>query len=353
MPCHSSVRELTRGSFVVVSLLLCLGATASAQAQEAPQLAILGVDVDYAGATLYINGQNFTQGSNPVVTLAGTQAPILSLKDTELAVSLPATFLGAVGSYLLSVTTGNLPVQRDVFVVTLGASGPRGPVGPAGPQGPRGNTGLQGPRGETGAQGPVGAQGLTGATGATGPQGPQGIKGDTGLQGATGPQGPQGLKGETGAQGPMGPRGLSGLITAIYTAEQTANVTTTGLQWTSVPGTTLGFTVPGSSTIDLEANGSIHGLTGNQGNAAHCGLRFLVDNLAYGDPSWGDVIVGCGTGSTSASGWWCPWFMRRTLQVGAGNHVVTVQQTGWSGTTVGCFSNTDSYSAARLRVTVR
>jgi hypothetical protein len=125
----------------------------------------------------------------------------------------------------------------------------------------------------------------------------------------------------------------------------------TGLQWTSVPGTTINFTLAQSSTVDLEANGSIHGIAGNQGNVTHCGLRFLVDNVAYGDGEWGDVIVGCGT--STYAGWWCPWFMRRTLQLGVGNHFVTVQQTGWSGTTSGCYSEAHSYSAARIRAVIR
>jgi hypothetical protein len=142
------------------------------------------------------------------------------------------------------------------------------------------------------------------------------------------------------------------MINAIYTAQQTSDLRVTGLQWTSVPGTTISFTLNRDSTVDLEANGSIYGIAGDTGNAAHCGLRFLVDNIAYGDYYWGDVLVGCGTGNNYA-GWWCPWFMRRTLQLGVGSHFVTVQQTGWAGTTTGCESRANSYSAARLRAIVR
>ena len=165
-------------------------------------MVILGTDVDYAGATLYINGENFTNGSGPVVKLAGVPARVLSAKDTELAVSLPATFLGAVGSYVLSVSTGTLAVQNDVLAVTLGASGPRGPVGPQGAQGPKGDTGVAGP------QGLQGERGLTGATGATGPQG---IKGDAGSVGPQGLKGDTGSTGATGATGSQGPKGDSGL----------------------------------------------------------------------------------------------------------------------------------------------
>jgi len=346
---HSPVKKLAYGSLALICLLSGLFASSSAHAQNAPQLVVLGVDVDYTGATLYINGENFTNGASPVVKMAGVQAAILAVTGTEIAVSLPPTFLGAVGSYLLTVSTGSLPVHNDVLVVTLGASGPRGPIGPQGPKGDTGAAGPQGPKGLTGATGATGPQGPKGDTGAAGPQGPKGLTGLTGATGATGPQGP---KGDTGPQGPVGPRGLPGLINTIYTAQQTDTVSVTGLQWTSVPGTTINFTLAQSSTVDLEANGSIHGIAGSQGNATHCGFRFLVDNAAYGDPSWGDVIVGCGNPGVSP-GWWCPWLMRRTLQLAAGNHFVTVQQTGWAGTTAGCKSEAHSYSATRSRVVIR
>jgi hypothetical protein len=368
-------------SIVLMGLLSGLVASNPAFAQTAPQLVIQGVDVDYASSTLYINGEHFTNGANPSVKLAGVPVTLLSTKETELAASLPATFFGAVGSYLLTVSTGNLHAQNDVLSVTLGASGPRGPVGPVGPPGPKGDAGpegvpgpkgdagsvgLQGPKGDTGAAGPQGSQGargergLIGATGATGPQGlkgdtgpvgPQGLQGERGLTGATGATGPQGLKGDTG---PVGPQGLSGIITAVYTAQQTGTVTTTGLQWTSVPGTTINFSLPRNATADLEANGSISGVVGNYSkNLSHCGLRFLVDNTAYGDSDWGDVIVACGVYPNAYVGWNCPWSMRRTLQLGAGNHFVTVQQTGWVGYTNGCTSSAADYSAARLRVVIR
>jgi len=301
--CFYPVKKLACDSLVLILVLSGGLASSLSHAQSAPQLVVLGVDVDYTGATLYVNGENFTNGSSPIVKLAGIHIPLLAAKETEIVASLPSTFSGAVGSYLLTVSTGSLPVQNDVLVVTLGASGPRGPVGP---------------------------QGHAGATGAVGPQG---------------------LKGDTGATGAVGPQGLPGIINAIYTAQQTDSVKVTGLQWTSVPGTTINFTLAQNSTVDLEANGSIYTIIGNQGNATHCGLRFLVDNIAYGNSSWGDVIVGCGAGIYA--GWWCPWLMRRTLQLGAGNHVVTVQQTGWSGTTAGCGSEAESQSAARIRVLIR
>ncbi|HYO71501.1 MAG TPA: hypothetical protein VEU33_36015, partial [Archangium sp.] len=139
MSCYSSVKRLAYGPLALICLLSGLFASSAAHAQNAPQLVVLGVDVDYTGATLYINGENFTNGASPVVKLAGVQSSVLAATGTELAVSLPPTFMGAVGSYLLTVSTGSLPVHNDVLVVTLGASGPRGPTGP---QGLKGDTGT-------------------------------------------------------------------------------------------------------------------------------------------------------------------------------------------------------------------
>ena len=187
-------------------------------------------------------------------------------------------------------------------------------------------------------------------------EGPPGQVGPTGPEGPVGPPGapgPQGLPGPAGARGEQGPAGPSGLI-AVYSAQQDRTLRVTGLQWTSVPGAALSFSLPRDATIDLEAFGSITGVAGNHGSATHCGFRFLVDDTPYGSSSWGDVLVGCAAhNSYGETGWWCPWFMRRTLQLSAGDHIAKVQQTGWQNTTAGCESTNDDSSATRLRVTVR
>ena len=171
--------------------------------------------------------------------------------------------------------------------------------------------------------------------------------------GPPGPPDAHGLQGPTGHQRVVESPGTSSIIQNIYSAQQSGELSVIGLQWTSVPGTTISFTLTQDATIDLEANGSTQGIAGNTGNATHCGFRFLVDNTAYGNPTWGDVIVGCGVGSNYSAGWWCPWLMRRTLQLRAGTHYATVQQTGWPGTTSGCLSSYQDYSATRFRVVVR
>jgi hypothetical protein len=195
---------------------------------------------------------------------------------------------------------------------------------------------------------------LVGCTeGPKGDPGEQGPKGDPGEQGPAGERGPQGPQGPGGAQGPAGPPGSPGIVTAIYTAQQTGTVDVRGLQWTFVPGTTINFTLDRSATIDLQAHGSIQGVAASGATATFCGFRFVVDNMPYGDSSWGDVIVGCSPLGASG-GWWCPWFMSRELELEAGAHVATVQQSGSSGTpTSGCQTSASAYSATRFRISVR
>lgn len=236
-----------------------------------------------------------------------------------------------------------------VLMCLMGCS--EGPVGPPGPEGPPGPPGPQGPAG--GPPGPIGPQGPAGERGPTGEQGPAGERGPAGEQG---PRGEQGLRGEQGPQGeagPAGPAGASGIITAIYTAQQTSNVDARGLQWTFVPGTTINFTLDRTSTIDLQAHGVIEGFAASSGAPTYCGFRFVVDNVPYGSSSYGDVLVGCSTAG-GTGGRWCPWTMSRVLRLNAGNHVATIQQTGSASVdTSGCLSSTNAYSATRFRVTVR
>jgi hypothetical protein len=253
-------------------------------------MVVLGVDVDLPAATLYIHGKNFTNGAPPVVTLAEVPLSVVFAADSEIVASLPSSFSGAAGSYLLSVMTGAMTSQHDAFAITLGAVGPKGDpgaVGPAGAVGPEGKQGVPGPRGdagfsilarttavaagatcatggtklevgpdfnrnhvldtsevnnlatryvcngaqgptgETGPKGDTGPQGIQGVAGATGEQGPKGEKGDTG------PQGIQGEVGATGAQGPKGdtgPQGIPGVAGATGTQGPKGDTGATGLQ---------------------------------------------------------------------------------------------------------------------------
>ncbi|WP_444547805.1 DUF7151 family protein [Stigmatella ashevillensis] len=249
-----------------VGLLMGVLAWGTAFSQDGAQLFVKGVDLDYPSASLFISGAHFNNGAAPVVTLAGTEVPVtgVSSDGTALTVSLPSAFANFVGSYLLTVSTGAAPTQRDVFSLGLGAVGPQGPRGEAGAAGATGLASLtkttpvaagsacaaggvkveigldgnrnalleawevnsamtryvcdgirgeQGSKGDKGDTGPVGPQGLKGDKGDTGPVGPQGLKGD---KGDTGPVGPQGPQGPVGPQGPKGDKGDPGPGAELY-----------------------------------------------------------------------------------------------------------------------------------------
>jgi hypothetical protein len=158
-----------------------------------PQLVITEVSVEFISGPLdtvqlYISGKNFSNGSEPNVTLAGSVLKVLSFDD-GLILAEGEGFIE--GDYLLSVSTGPAVKNYDGYNLTIGAVGPQGPEGPQGEKGPMG---AIGPIGPTGPKGPQGDLGLSGATGPPGP------KGDTGSQG------PQGL------EGPQGPPGTAGII---------------------------------------------------------------------------------------------------------------------------------------------
>ena len=303
-------------------------------AVEAASLMITSAYPEASTGKLYIYGEGFGSAA-AAVKFAGLPVSVLSNSDVALTVSIPYGLLNNAGTYLACASKGPGSDENSCIGVAVGQQGPKGD------------------KGDTGVKGDTGPAGATGPKGDTGPQGIAGPQGDTGLAGAMGPQGPKGDKGDRGLQGPVGAPGQSGIITAIYTAQQTGSVGVTGLNWTSVPGATINFSLPQSATVDLEANGSVLGMGGGDGGySSHCGLRFVVDHIAYGAPDFGDVIVGCATGGTNA-GFWTPWFMRRTLHLEAGYHAVAVQQTGWAGTIKGCWSEPDAKSAARFRAVIR
>ncbi len=129
-------------------------------------LQIQFVAVDFTGSSINIYGQNFGNGTTPVVTMGGTKLTVKSYSSNQIIAALPSGT--AAGDYLLIVSTGSDPAQNDKYDLTIGAVGPVGPQGPVGLTGPQGDQGPQGPKGDTGATG------LTGSVGPVGPQGPAG-----------------------------------------------------------------------------------------------------------------------------------------------------------------------------------
>jgi hypothetical protein len=128
-------------------------------------------------------------------------------------------------------------------------------------------------------------------------------------------------------------------VLRLGSAMQSANLQTTGGTWVDIPGLSISFTINEDRTIHMSALGSVSQVNGNQASG-HCGFRFVVNGTPYGDPTWGDQIVQVYN--------WTAWHTERHLPLVAGTHNVKVQQVGWSGTTAGCTSNTNAYSAARM-----
>jgi len=137
------------------------------------------VDLDASPARLYITGQNFDNGSTPIISLGEFGDLVLaSAASADLIDAfLPA---GAInGDYLLTLSTGNNTGQSVVYNLTIGAVGPEGPAGEQGIQGLKGDDGTPGVNGEDGAPGVQGIQGIQGIQGPIGETGPEGPAGST------------------------------------------------------------------------------------------------------------------------------------------------------------------------------
>ena len=204
------------GAFLVLSMLLF---ASSAFAVQKLQIDNVFFDLESTPQIMIINGNNFNNGNDPRVTLAGYGSLIVEeYSKYHIVAKLPGDL--EKGDYVLTVTTGPGTPRTDSFDVTIGATGGAtgatgptgadGATGATGPAGPTGPTGADGATGATGPAGPTGATGADGVTGATGPAGPTGATGADGATGATGPAGPTGPTGADGAAGATGPQGLQG-----------------------------------------------------------------------------------------------------------------------------------------------
>ncbi len=154
----------------MLSLLLAAPLFAQPAATQVPQLTITKATVVTETNQLEIVGQNFGSGTPaPIVTLDERPLAVQTATGVEIVAFLPNAL--PPGTYLLVVSTGPAPLNRDTFNVTIGAVGPAGPAGPAGATGP---TGPSGPAGPIGPAGPAGPQGPAGPAGPQGPAGPAG-----------------------------------------------------------------------------------------------------------------------------------------------------------------------------------
>ncbi|MHA1151470.1 MAG: IPT/TIG domain-containing protein [Alphaproteobacteria bacterium] len=103
-----------------------LGQAATATAQ----VTITEVFVDVPAADqVTINGNDFDNGPNLVVTLGDSLVPLVIVPDptsNQIIAELPDTL--TAGDYLLTVRTGGGPNRQDDYDLTIGAAGPIGVV---------------------------------------------------------------------------------------------------------------------------------------------------------------------------------------------------------------------------------
>lgn len=135
----------------------------------------------------------------------------------------------------------------------------------------------------------------------------------------------------------------------LASAKQSADISSSGTNWKDIPGTSVTFTLSKKLTAEFRANGSASTLAGANYGSTHCGIRFVINGHAYGNPTWGDVIVGVSACSATAS---ChsAWTATREIDLEPGTHTVQLQVTGWPGADSSCVIAAADYAAARLAV---
>ena len=179
-------------------------------------------------------------------------------------------------------------------------------------------------------------------SGMQGPPGPQGLPGDSrwGLNGKNiyYTNGSVGI-GTTQPTAKLDVQGgnitVDGFPVCVFIgyAQQTTNITVSST-WADITEASLNFTLPTAKYVDCRAFGSVP-----RPNFA-IGFRFVIDNISYGDPSFGEM-------SSSGAGAWDPWYMERIVPLAIGSHNIRIQIRGESYPFL--YSNVE-YFAARLFV---
>ena len=84
---------------------------------QIPQLVIVEVYVDFTNETITINGDNFSNGDTPVITLGTQNLNVNSYSDTEIITELPIGIID--GDYLMTVITGPSSQNFDSYNLTV------------------------------------------------------------------------------------------------------------------------------------------------------------------------------------------------------------------------------------------
>ncbi|MDD5213020.1 MAG: hypothetical protein PHG82_01165 [Candidatus Gracilibacteria bacterium] len=146
--------------------------------------------------------------------------------------------------------------------------------------------------------------------------------------------------------------GTNNIKVNIGSSSETADLTVSTQTWTAIPGVSNTFNLAYGKTVKMNAYGSVTTTLGRANTYAHCGFRFVIDGIPYGQATWGDQIIGCADSSKSV-GYWCPWSIERELNLGAGSHTISVQMVSQGATYEACATNTQDYSKARMFIEAR
>lgn len=119
----------------------------------------------------------------------------------------------------------------------------------------------------------------------------------------------------TGASG----SGSGGIWSAVNTGHLYYNGTTVTMN--DIPGMSVTFNLPTSTTVLLLAEGGIRSQSTNGGSGSQAGFRFVVDGTPQGHSSWGEAIQGLSHNPEHHG----TWVISRVVTLPAGSHTIKVQ----------------------------
>jgi hypothetical protein len=110
----------------------------------------------------------------------------------------------------------------------------------------------------------------------------------------------------------------AGAVSA-WSVNRTSYLNMNGLNWTTIPGMQITFTLDRAALVQMVANGTQRCTSGN----CHIGYRYNVDGAARGDGTWGERIHV----NNVNNAWWSTWTMNGFVSLAAGSHTIYVQAT--------------------------
>jgi hypothetical protein len=99
--------------------------------------------------------------------------------------------------------------------------------------------------------------------------------------------------------------------------------------WTPAPGLSITANLEAASTVLVRWTGTSR-FVGGGNELCHLGLRFVIDGVGTGHPTWGDNII-VQRGSTR---WHQPFVTELAVPLAAGTHTITAEMTNGTGNAV-------------------